>query len=522
MKSCNRFFSRFTPQLFLLRKNYSTKLFIKDAAAGVIVSIIALPLSIAFALASGVTPEIGLITAFSAGLIAALFTGCRFQVTGPTGALSVTIISIVKDLDYGGLLAASFLGGLITILFGALGIGKYIKYISKPVVIGFTASIALAIFTSQFGDFISITPTAATSGAFYHKRGAYFSSLDTINISGLCVGLGCLAVQIVWKVFKLRFPSALIVAVLSSLIVLCFDLDVVTIGEQFGELEMDLQFHKPNFSNLPITKLIRHALTLALLGSIVSLMSSACADDMTTTITNNDAELISQGLANMASSLLGGIPVTGAIARTTAIIKNGGVSPLAAIIHSLVILIAGLFLMPLIEFIPLAALASILIMVCYNMLEIRELSKIFKTSISDILLFIITLVFSVLFSTIIGILAGIGLSLVIHFVAVLRFNKTLKKPINIEMQNGTIKIKGVINFITIHKIRQLELPHCEDITIDMSEVKYQDLTAKTKLSIWEKSLSKKYNSVTFVNLQNPMSNALTKKSSSSNCKTADL
>lgn len=368
-----KYFSSFAPRFVLMLKGYSGGKFVKDLLAGLIVGIIALPLSIALAIASGAPPAAGLVTAVVAGFSAALFAGSRFQVTGPTGAFVIIIYNIIANYSYQGMLIATFMAGVFLLLLAVLKAGKIVNYISKPIIVGFTAGIAVTIFSTQIVDFFSLN-LAHTPAEFIDKWIAYFKVINTINFTALGVGLGSLVLMLLWDKLKIKVPGALIAVILSAVAVVAFKLNIPTIGSKFGDIKMNLNFAFP-FGGINIIGLLKPALTIALLAAVESLLSAMAADSMTQTKTNPDAELVSQGVANLVSSCFGGLPATGAIARTSANIKNNAVSPISAMIHAVFILIVGLVLMPLVKFVPLTALAAVLFIVCKNMIEVKEIKK---------------------------------------------------------------------------------------------------------------------------------------------------
>jgi SulP family sulfate permease len=440
------YFSSFIPQSVLLLKGYNGNIFLKDLLAGLIVGIIALPLSIALAIASGAAPEIGLITAAVAGFTAALFAGSRYQITGPTGAFVIIVLGIIRDYTYEGMLVATFMAGVFLLLMGLLKIGKVVNYIAKPIIVGFTAGIAVTIFTTQVPDFLSLR-LVSNASEFIEKWIIYFKSMNTINFASLFVGLGSLILMLVWNKLKIKIPGALIAVLLSSFVVILFKLNVPTIGTKFGDIKMTIKFNLP-FGDVNVLDVLKPAITIALLASIESLLSAMAADSMSKTKSNSNAELLSQGLANIASACFGGLPATGAIARTSANIKNGGVTPISAIIHAIFILIVGLVLMPLVKYIPLTALAAVLFMVCKNMIEVEAIKKVFKSTIIDMILFLTTFLLTIIFDLVVAIIAGVVISFVLFFIRMFVLKIDFKSnKLTMVIEDNKIKFIGMLNFI---------------------------------------------------------------------------
>lgn len=483
------YFSTFVPQSVLMLKGYNGSKFIKDLLAGLIVGIIALPLSIALAIASGAPPEVGLITAVVAGLFGSLFAGSPFQITGPTGAFVIIVLNIINNYTYEGMLIATFMAGVILVIMGFLKMGKIVNYIAKPIIIGFTTGIAVTIFSTQIVDFFSLK-IAENPSSFIDKMVVYSKALNTTNYAALCIGAGALIFMLVWNRFKLKTPSALIAVILSALIVSIFKIDIPTIGTKLGELHMKFNFNIP-FGGISIAPLLKPAITIALLAAIESLLSAMAADSMSKTKTNYDMELVSQGLANIASSCFGGLPATGAIARTSANIKNGGVTPIAGIIHALFLLIVGLVLMPLVKYIPLTTLAAVLFVVCINMVDVKAIKKVFKSNVSDILLFLTTFVLTVIFDLVVAIVAGVILSFVLFFVRMLiKKIKFKTNRIDINVEDNKIILSGMLNFINANtfnnKIANAEnidtLNELQSIVIDTSQLHTVDMSGKEAIN----------------------------------------
>ncbi|MGG7155120.1 SulP family inorganic anion transporter [Clostridium perfringens] len=386
---------------------FSKEQFFKDLIAGIIVAIIALPLSIALGISSGVSPEKGLITAIIAGFIISLLGGSRVQIGGPTGAFVVIVFGIIQNHGVDGLIIATFMAGIILVLFGLLRFGSLIKYIPYPITVGFTSGIAVTLFSTQVKDFLGLSMTK-TPSEFIPKWEAYISHMNTTNLYTLAIGLLALIILIFWPKINKKIPGSLIALIVTTLVVFIFNLPVATIGSQFGKIISNIPMpHIPNLNLNTLKALIGPAFTIALLGGIESLLSAVVSDGMIGDKHNSNAELIAQGIANMGSSLFGGIPATGAIARTAANVKNGGRTPISGIVHSITLLLIMLVFMPLAKFIPLTTLSAILIIVSYNMSEWRTFKAILKAPKSDIAILLTTFFLTVLFDLVIAI--GIGM-----------------------------------------------------------------------------------------------------------------
>ncbi|GAA0096763.1 SulP family inorganic anion transporter [Clostridium perfringens] len=386
---------------------FSKEQFFKDLIAGIIVAIIALPLSIALGISSGVSPEKGLITAIIAGFIISLLGGSRVQIGGPTGAFVVIVFGIIQNHGVDGLIIATFMAGIILVLFGLLRFGSLIKYIPYPITVGFTSGIAVTLFSTQVKDFLGLSMTK-TPSEFIPKWEAYISHMNTTNLYTLAIGLLALIILIFWPKINKKIPGSLIALIVTTLVVFIFNLPVATIGSQFGKISSNIPIpHIPNLNLNTLKALIGPAFTIALLGGIESLLSAVVSDGMIGDKHNSNAELIAQGIANMGSSLFGGIPATGAIARTAANVKNGGRTPISGIVHSITLLLIMLVFMPLAKFIPLTTLSAILIIVSYNMSEWRTFKAILKAPKSDIAILLTTFFLTVLFDLVIAI--GIGM-----------------------------------------------------------------------------------------------------------------
>ena len=397
------------PKLFSVMKNYSKEQFIKDVVAGIIVAIIALPLSIALALASGVRPEQGLYTAIVAGFIVAFLGGSRVQIAGPTAAFATIVAGIVASEGTDGLIISTILAGIIMVIMGFCRLGALIKYIPGTITTGFTFGIAVTIVVGQVKDFLGLTFEKSPVETV-DKVAEIFRRIDTFNYQALIIGAISLAVMILWPKKLEKIPASLIAVILCSAIVKLSDMNVNTIGDLYTISSAPPKFTVPEVSFERIRNLIPNAFTIAVLAAVESLLSCVVADGMIGSKHRSNMELVAQGAANIGSALFGGIPATGAIARTAANVKNGGRTPVAGMVHSVVVLVILLLLMPYASLIPMPTIAAILFIVAYNMCGWRNIRNTVKTAPkSDIAVLFITLVFTVVFDLVVAI--GVGLVL---------------------------------------------------------------------------------------------------------------
>lgn len=421
----------FHPALVAACKNYSAAKFRSDLVAGIVVGIVALPLAIAFAIASGVSPTVGLITAVIGGFLVSAFGGNSVQIGGPTGAFIVIIYNIIQLYGLSGLAIATFMAGCILLLMGFFKLGTVIKFIPYPIVVGFTAGIALTIFSTQMPDFFGLTINEAVPGDFIGKWRVYISNFNTIDMSTMLIGLLSLLIIIFTPKVSKRVPGALtaIIIVTAAVWVMreMFGITgIQTIGDRFGSLTPELpQAVKIGLNMESINLLLPSAFTIAMLGAIESLLSATVADGRTGDRTNCNTELIGQGIANITVPLFGGIPVTGAIARTMTNITNGGRTPVAGIIHALVLLAVFMFAMPLINLVPMSCLAAVLIMVSYNMSGWRTVVGMAHDPKGDIWVLIVTFLLTVVFNLTIAIEIGLLLAVVV-FLRRITENTTIK------------------------------------------------------------------------------------------------
>lgn len=403
------------PKLFSVMKTYTKQQFAKDIVAGIIVAIIALPLSIALALASGVAPEQGIYTAIIAGFFISFFGGSRVQIAGPTAAFATIVAGIVAQKGMDGLILATILAGIILIVMGLLRLGNLIKYIPYTITTGFTAGIAVTIAIGQIKDFLGITyPEGTVTIETMEKAGAVIKNIATINLQAVIVGLVCLAILIVFPYINKTIPGSLIAVIVGILMVRLLHMDVNTIGDLYVISNKLPAFHLPAFTLRDIGDIFPDAFTIAILAAIESLLSCVVADSMINSKHRSNMELIAQGIGNVGSALFGGIPATGAIARTAANIKNGGRTPIAGMVHAVVLVLILVILMPYAALIPMPCIAAILFMVAYNMCGWRAFANLCKSSPkSDIIVLITTFVLTVVFDLVAAIEVGILLAAVL-------------------------------------------------------------------------------------------------------------
>ncbi|MBR6328873.1 MAG: sulfate permease [Lachnospiraceae bacterium] len=396
------------PMLFSVIKKYNGTKFITDLTAGVIVAIIALPLSIALALASGVGPEQGIYTAIVAGFLISFLGGSRVQIAGPTAAFATIVAGIVAKNGMDGLVLATIMAGILLVIMGFLRLGSLIKFIPYTITTGFTSGIAVTILIGQIKDFMGLTyPAGTVTIETMEKMEAIVRNIGTTNIQAVMVGLICLAILILWPRISEKIPGSLIAVIVSILMVKFMNLKVNTIGDLYT-ISNALPVPKlPAISLSAIKAVAPDAFTIAILAAIESLLSCVVADSMINSHHRSNMELIAQGIGNVGSALFGGIPATGAIARTAANIKNGGRSPIAGIVHSLVLVLVLVLLMPYAALIPMPAIAAILFMVAYNMCQWRTFTHLCKTAPkSDIIVLVMTFVLTVVFDLVIAIEVG--------------------------------------------------------------------------------------------------------------------
>ena len=401
----------FRPKLLDTLRNYNRKSFMTDLMAGVIVGIVALPLAIAFGIASGVTPEKGIITAIVAGLIISVLGGSKVQIGGPTGAFIIIIYGIIQQYGIEGLAIATFMAGIFLVLFGLLHLGTIIKYIPYPIVVGFTSGIAVTIFTTQIKDLFGLQLSSVPSD-FIEKWIVYIQNMSTTDMWTAIIGIASVVVIAITPRFSKKIPGSLVAIILMTVVALLLKnfagvSSIETIGDRFSISSELPEAHVPAMTWETIKQLVSPAITIAILGAIESLLSATVADGVIGDHHDSNTELIAQGVANLASPLFGGIPATGAIARTMTNINNGGRTPIAGIIHAGVLLLIFLFLMPLAQYIPMACLAGVLVVVSYGMSGWRSFLALMKNPKSDVTVLIITFLLTIIFDLTVAIEVGL-------------------------------------------------------------------------------------------------------------------
>ena len=408
----------FTPMLVTTLKGYKPKMLVKDIVAGIIVAIIALPLSIALAIASGVGPEEGLYTAIVAGALISIFGGSKVQIAGPTAAFATIVAGVVAANGMEGLMLATIIAGILLVLMGIFKFGSLIKFIPYTITTGFTAGIAVTILIGQLKDFFGVSyPAGVSPIETTEKIAVFFENISTVNWWAILVGAVSLLILIVWPKISKTIPGSLIAVVVGAVMVMLLPetAGVKTIETTFGELSSKLPtLNLPKMDMALIRKVLPDAFTIAILAAIESLLSCVVADGMTGSKHRSNTELIAQGVGNVGSALFGGIPATGAIARTAANIKNGGQTPVAGIVHAIVLLLILVFLMPYAALIPMPTIAAILFTVAYNMSQWRPIVRLVKTAPkSDIFVLLLTFVLTVVFDLVVAIGVGIVLACIL-------------------------------------------------------------------------------------------------------------
>ena len=443
----------FQPKLVSSLRNYNKKTFMSDLMAGIIVGIVALPLAIAFGIASGVTPEKGIITAIVAGLVVSIFGGSKVQIGGPTGAFIIIIYGIIQKYGIEGLTIATLMAGLFLVMFGILRLGTIIKYIPYPIIVGFTSGIAVTIFTTQIKDLFGLTLPSNPSD-FIEKWSVYLQNFNTIDPWCAAIGVVSVAVIAVTPRFSKKIPGSLIAIILMTVVALALKhyagvTTIETIGDRFSISNELPAAQVPQMTWDTVKSLVSPAITIAILGAIESLLSATVADGVIGDHHDSNTELIAQGLANIASPLFGGIPATGAIARTMTNINNGGKSPVAGIIHAAVLLLIFLFLMPLAQYIPMACLAGVLVVVSYGMCGWRSFKALLNNPKSDVTVLLITFFLTIIFDLTVAIEVGL-------IIACLLFMKRMSE---------TTDVKVVLDEIDPNEEFELSTGNLEHLTI---------------------------------------------------------
>jgi SulP family sulfate permease len=449
----------FRPKLFSVLKHYDRQQLTTDLLAGIIVGIVALPLAIAFGIASGVTPEKGIITAIVAGLIISVFGGSKVQIGGPTGAFIIIIYGIIQQYGFEGLTIATLMAGVFLIMFGVLHLGTIIKYIPYPIIVGFTSGIALTIFTTQIKDLLGLSMAVVPSD-FIEKWIAYFEAFGTVERWSAIVGIGSVAVITLWPRLTrssvlAKLPGSLIAIIVMTVAAALLRqyagvTTIETIGDRFSITATLPSAQVPDLTWDVVKSLVTPAVTIAILGAIESLLSATVADGVIGDRHDSNTELIAQGLANLASPVFGGIPATGAIARTMTNINNGGRTPVAGIVHAAVLTLIFLFLMPLAQYIPMACLAGVLVVVSYNMSGWRSFAGIMKNPKSDVIVLWVTFLLTVVFDLTIAIEVGLlcACLLFMRRMAETTDVKVISQEINPEEEDSDFQL-GNLEHLTI-------------------------------------------------------------------------
>ena len=479
----------FHPKLFQALRSYNAEKLKADITAGIVVGIVALPLAIAFGIASGVSPTIGLITAIIGGFMVSFFGGNSVQIGGPTGAFIVIVYNIIAQFGLHGLAIATFMAGVILVLLGVFRLGTVIKFIPYPIVVGFTAGIALTIFSTQINDFLGLG-LRDIPGQFIPKWGVYLRNITNISVPALATSVLSLLIIIVAPKISKKLPGALlailIVTALSYFLGISFDwYSVETIGDRFGTMATDIPTpHGFTLNMATINMLLPSAFTIAVLGAIESLLSATVADGVTGSRTNSNTELIGQGIANITVPFFGGIPVTGAIARTMTNISNGGRTPVAGIVHALVLLLIFLFAMPLINYVPLACLAAVLMVVAYNMSGWRTIIGIFHAPKSDISVLLVTFFLTVIFDLTIAIEIGLLLAVVLFMRRVMENTEIKVYSEQLDVAEGTdLTQHEVLNVAPGVSVYEIDGPFFFGIATKFDELMRTTLASKPVVRI---------------------------------------
>jgi len=492
--------SIFKPKLFSVLKGYNSQSFQKDLFAGIIVGIVALPLAIAFAVASGVSPEKGLITAIIAGFLISFIGGSRVQIGGPTGAFIVIVYGIVNQYGLDGLMISTFLAGIILVLFGLLRLGAILKFIPHPLIVGFTSGIALVIFSTQIKSAFGLDIDSVPS-EFIEKWMCYFTNLDSLNVYAIAISVGTILISLYAGKLIPKIPGSFIAIITMTVLVQVLELPVNTIESIYGEIPNSISFDMPNIDWSLVHNYFQPALTIAILGAIESLLSAVVADGMIGGNHRSNTELIAQGIANIFSPIFGGIPATGAIARTATNVKNGGRTPVAGIVHALTLLLIMLVFGKWAKLIPMSCLAGILIVVSYNMSEWRSFRSILKGSRFDIIVLLTTFFLTVLVDLTVAIEFGIVLAALIFMYRMSKINGVM--PVETEtdeIQNYNLipkeieiyEISGPFFFAAAKRYQETlrELKHSTSVLIiRMRHVPFIDATGIRNFTEIIKNLS---------------------------------
>lgn len=445
----------FRPRLLSCLRNYNRKTFIADIMAGIIVGIVALPLAIAFGIASGVTPEKGIITAIVAGFIISILGGSKVQIGGPTGAFIIIIYGIIQQYGFEGLTIATIMAGIFLILFGFLHLGTIIKYIPYPIVVGFTSGIAVTIFTTQVKDLFGLD-IANVPSDFIEKWQCYVANFSSADAWTSLIGILSVAVIVLSPKINKKIPGSLTAIILMTILALMLKqyagvTTIETIGDRFAISNSLPEAEVPELTWGTIKSLVMPALTIAILGAIESLLSAAVADGVIGDHHNSNTELIAQGVANLASPIFGGIPATGAIARTMTNINNGGRTPIAGIVHAVILLLIFLFLMPLAKYIPMACLAGVLVVVSYGMSGWRSFFALMKNPKSDVTVLLITFFLTIIFDLTIAIEVGL-------IIACLLFMRRMSETTDVRVISDEINPDEEYSDMKLGNLEHLTIP----------------------------------------------------------------
>ena len=445
----------FKPRLLHCLKNYNRKTFVADLMAGIIVGIVALPLAIAFGIASGVTPEKGIITAIVAGFVISALGGSKVQIGGPTGAFIIIIYGIIQQYGMEGLTIATLMAGVFLILFGFLHLGTIIKFIPYPIVVGFTSGIAVTIFTTQIKDLFGLN-IASVPSDFIEKWICYFNNFSTVDLWSSVIGIVSVVIIMLTPKVSKKIPGSLVAIIVMTVAALLLKQfagveSIETIGDRFAISNSLPEATVPALSWETIKNLVSPAITIAILGAIESLLSAAVADGVIGDHHNSNTELIAQGVANLASPIFGGIPATGAIARTMTNINNGGRTPIAGIVHAVVLLLIFLFLMPLAKYIPMACLAGVLVVVSYGMSGWRSFLALMKNPKSDVTVLLITFFLTIIFDLTIAIEVGL-------IIACLLFMRRMSETTDVHVISNEINPDDEGSDMHLGNIEHLTIP----------------------------------------------------------------
>ncbi|MEG0307707.1 MAG: SulP family inorganic anion transporter [Clostridium sp.] len=515
------------PKIFTLIKErkITREQIVKDIIAGVIVAIIALPLSIALGISSGVSPEKGLITAVIAGFIISFLGGSRVQIGGPTGAFVVIVYTIVQTYGLNGLVIATLMAGVMLVAMGLLKLGSLIKYVPHTITVGFTSGIAITLLSTQVKDFLGLNIDKVPA-EFIAKWQSYLANISSFNLTAILIGIGCILIMVYWPKINKTIPGSVIVLVVATVVVQLFNLPVETIGSRYQEISSSIPLPGlPKMDIETIKVLVKPAMTIAILAAIESLLSAVVADGMIDDKHDSNMELIAQGLGNIGSALFGGIPATGAIARTAANVKNGGRSPISGMIHAVTLLLIMMLFMPFAKMIPMTTLAAILMVVSYNMGEWSTFKSLLKAPKSDVAILVLTFVLTIVFDLVIAIEIGMILSMFL-FIKKLAENTMVKRlgseavekhktseTLHIDCDNILLyEVNGPFFFGIaqnfIDKIAEIE-KNAQVVILDMNNAHTLDASAIAALKKLYNYCDKNKIKFILVNIQNQPMKALT-------------